>query len=1069
MTKKLKIAIVIGTRPEIIKTSVLAKELKQQDWVEFQIWDTGQHYDFNMSEIFYKELGIKPDVNFEIGSGSHATQLSKLFIAVENQLKEYEPDLVVLIGDTNSTLGVAFMAKRLNIPIAHIEAGCREFEVKYDNEIPVFSRDFRVMSIPEEVNRVVTDRCSTLLFTATAFDLENLKREDILGEYAFTGDITFDAFKIEQERATQKDTLNILNLEKDYNLVTLHRAENTDDLNRLESIITALIESETYIVFPMHPRTRKMLETNGLLELLDKNQYVRVIEPVGYLDMINLMSNAKRIFTDSGGVQREAYFLKKPCVTLRDVSGWVELVRGGVIKVVGNNKEEIIKELQSHSSFPESMPEEIFGIGHASENIVQAIFEWATKRKFVGASYKRRKPVRALLAITSPRDIPEIVEKFDAITCVDKLWIKYMTLEEALQKAEDYFLSHHEYTHLILNSDDGVPTNEQIAMLIADVKEYDLPIIAGCCCIDKLTNDLRLSATVDPVSNAATTMSWGWLNYRLLPPRFANQNALIKVWFQGVAACFIRRDIVERVRLVYPEYAEKYANLPMSAWLKVGDLALAYKCSQIGVPQYVDLRCYFEHYKYDILDGVGKVHNTGDLSPHTKFEKATSRVPKKEPAPIVDVLEEGHGFDPEKKHRIFIGVPVCNEDNVIDRCINSILDLNYPKELIDVLIIENNSSDNSWKTLQAFSEYVNKNFSYHSFEVIQDWGDYSARIRGKDEWGMLGPKQAEHVCKLMNRFMDEAKEHNCDFCLTIMADCMVRKDTIRYYLKVFEHKYDAGWAGGVLHKRYPHHEWNETLNPIYFGLASPTIKYYEGDSLPVDFKPEWVFTLKRMKREIKGYPYSYGFRGMRENEVTTLRKALDPLPVIEACCTGHAWMIRKELFGLRFQSTVVEAGLQFETDMTNLGYKMYAHLGVYIVHISSDGKIYRTGLIDEEEQMRAKIAKLELDEEENLKRNPYYNFVVEVACRNKPNPSKGEKADIERRLMSFALFLREYVLLECISIPTRPSIGTKSYDGIFKRSIDCNEWDKLYGIWAEFINDRNFYNRFCAFMKLHQT
>jgi hypothetical protein len=224
---------------------------------------------------------------------------------------------------------------------------------------------------------------------------------------------------------------------------------------------------------------------------------------------------------------------------------------------------------------------------------------------------------------------------------------------------------------------------------------------------------------------------------------------------------------------------------------------------------------------------------------------------------------------------------------------------------------------------------------------------------------MISPKQATHLCYILNRIMDEAKNKHCDFCLTIMADAIVRKDTIIYYLKVFEHRYDAGWAGGVLHKRFPHHEWDESKNPLYYGLASPTLKYNHGDPLPDDFNPSWVFTLKYMRESIKGYPYSYGLRGMKENEVVKLRKIHDPLPIIEVCCTGHVWMIRKELFDLRFDSTVVEAGLQFETHMSNRGYKMYAHLGVYIAHISVDGKVYHSGLIDEEVQ-----AKIGMTEEE---------------------------------------------------------------------------------------------------------
>ena len=547
-------------------------------------------------------------------------------------------------------------------------------------------------------------------------------------------------------------------------------------------------------------------------------------------------------------------------------------------------------------------------------------------------------PMKALMCIISVRDIPEIKKKFDLITCVDKVFFKYLPLKENLEQVEDYFLSHPEYTHLILNSDDGVPSNEQIAMLIADIKKYDFPVISGCCCMDKLTNDMRLNITVDAVSNATSILDYRKLDYQLLPYDFANLNSMIKVWFQGAAACCIRRDIVKDVGLVYPEYYDNERE-----WLKYGDLAFSLKCATLGIPQYVDLRCYFEHYKYDTHKGVGKLYNNGEKKPEIIFEKAKSEVPKTEPAPI--------GFsDIERKPRIFIGIPVCNEGLSIERCINSILNLDYPKELIDVLFLENNSSDNSWEIIQKYVKFAKSNCNYHSFEAVQDWGKYGETPVYKHEGGWLTTDRAEHLCHIMNRILDETITHNCDFSVLFMADVIAHPDILNQYLKVFECKSDAGWAGGVLHKRHPHYAMNPVTgpNPINYGLHSPTFKYRTGDSIPQNYNKEWVLTIEKLNSPMFSngkYPYSYGIRGPTENEILDTIEQMRPnLPIVEVCCTGHIVMIRKEICDLRFKVAAVETGLQFETEMGERGYKMYAHLGVYITHISSDGKIYRTGL-----------------------------------------------------------------------------------------------------------------------------
>ena len=325
-----KVINIVGARPQFIKLAPLSKVLREIKFKEIII-HTGQHYDENMNDLFFEELEIpKPDYNLKVGSGNHGQQTGKMLIGIEKILIKEKPDLVIVYGDTNSTLAGALATSKLHIPLAHVEAGLRSFNKK----------------MAEEINRIVVDHLSDLLFCPTETAVENLKKEGITKGVYLVGDIMFDALMYFSRISEKKSKiLEKLNLNpKSYYLATVHRAENTDNYERLKNILTAFSKLEEPLVFPIHPRTKKMIKYFGLNNLLDG---ILVIEPVGYLDMIKLEKNAKAILTDSGGVQKEAFWLKVPCITLRDETEWIETVKYGWNRIVGTDFNKILHSLNS--------------------------------------------------------------------------------------------------------------------------------------------------------------------------------------------------------------------------------------------------------------------------------------------------------------------------------------------------------------------------------------------------------------------------------------------------------------------------------------------------------------------------------------------------------------------------------------------------------------------------------------------------------------------------------------------------------------------------------------------------
>ncbi|WP_066233869.1 non-hydrolyzing UDP-N-acetylglucosamine 2-epimerase, partial [Geobacillus jurassicus] len=318
----MKIATVLGARPQFIKAAPVSRVLRKQ-YTEVLI-HTGQHYDPNMSAIFFKELNIPtPDYYLGVGSGSHGKQTGEMLIKIEEIVMQEKPDYVLVYGDTNSTLAGALVASKLHIPVIHVEAGLRSFNKQ----------------MPEEINRIMTDHVSELLFCPTETAVENLRKENITRNVWNVGDVMYDAILYNKELAQrQSNILDELSLaEQSYYLITIHRAENTDDPNKLKAILAAFRDIEGTKVWPIHPRTRHKLEEYGLDAAAIPG--LRLIDPVGYLDMLRLEGGAKKIITDSGGVQKEAYFLRVPCVTVREQTEWVETLGSGANILTGTDRE----------------------------------------------------------------------------------------------------------------------------------------------------------------------------------------------------------------------------------------------------------------------------------------------------------------------------------------------------------------------------------------------------------------------------------------------------------------------------------------------------------------------------------------------------------------------------------------------------------------------------------------------------------------------------------------------------------------------------------------------------------
>jgi UDP-GlcNAc3NAcA epimerase len=369
---------IVGVRPQFVKAAMVCaavdrfnQERSAEAQVTHLLLNTGQHYDFEMAEIFFQQLPLpRPDFNLDIGSGSHGAQTGAMLQRVEEVLLRERPDCVVVYGDTNSTLAGALAAVKLHIPVAHIESGLRSFNRR----------------MPEEINRITADHVSDLLFCPTEAAVEQLWREGITENVHFTGDVMLDAVRaFAPVAAAHSRVLEDLEVSPgQFQLVTIHRAENTDSLDRLEQLVETLCRLTHPTVFAMHPRLRTMLNQEPGLGRLNQRllaaSHLHIVPPLPYLDMLQLEKNARLVLTDSGGVQKEAYFVATPCLTLRDETEWVETLQDGWNKVVGTSPETILPLVDTIWSgdgcVPPGRPNlSRFGDGNASDRILQVLQE----------------------------------------------------------------------------------------------------------------------------------------------------------------------------------------------------------------------------------------------------------------------------------------------------------------------------------------------------------------------------------------------------------------------------------------------------------------------------------------------------------------------------------------------------------------------------------------------------------------------------------------------------------------------------------------------------------------------
>lgn len=356
-SKKIKIVSIVGARPQFIKIAPLHQAMNRQKRIVHVIIHTGQHYDYEMSKIFFDDLNIpEPNYNLSVGSASQGKQTGLMLQRIEaTLLKEENVNMVIVYGDTNSTLAGALAAVKLHIPVVHVEAGLRSH--RFD--------------MPEEVNRVVTDRISTILLCPTKTAVANLRKEGITQEVYLVGDLMYEVLLKSRILLKRRLILSTLGLKpKEYSLLTIHRQENTDNTANLLSILKAIEATDRKVIFPMHPRTKKILKKTRYIHSYTAYNLI-MVQPVGYLDMLALENSALNIITDSGGVQKEAFALGVPCITLRKETEWIETVQTGCNVLVGTHTADIIKAMKNAPS--ECRARNLYSQKSTSKNIVSIL------------------------------------------------------------------------------------------------------------------------------------------------------------------------------------------------------------------------------------------------------------------------------------------------------------------------------------------------------------------------------------------------------------------------------------------------------------------------------------------------------------------------------------------------------------------------------------------------------------------------------------------------------------------------------------------------------------------------
>ncbi len=362
----MKIMLIVGVRPQIIKAAPVIQALINDSEIDLQLVHSGQHYDYKMSKVFFENFSLPdPKLNLGVGSGSHASQTSNMMLEIEKTIKNLNPEIVIVVGDANTTLAGALVAVKMQVAVGHIEAGLRSYE----------------MSMPEEVNRVLVDHCSSMLFAPTKTAVSNLLKEGISKQKIFlTGDTMVDVLYqniniINNSRILERLQVN----PEEYAVLTMHRQENVDNISKLRAIVDALTAMDNLrIIFPIHPRTKKNLEKNDFIKRFTKRGHIKMVEPLNYRDMLKLINESKLVLTDSGGIQKEAFLLRVPCITLRNNTEWVETVHLGANILVGTNREQIVEEIKK-TLIDKKVKSRLwklrnpFGDGKSSERIINIL------------------------------------------------------------------------------------------------------------------------------------------------------------------------------------------------------------------------------------------------------------------------------------------------------------------------------------------------------------------------------------------------------------------------------------------------------------------------------------------------------------------------------------------------------------------------------------------------------------------------------------------------------------------------------------------------------------------------
>lgn len=351
----MRVFSVVGARPQFIKAAPVCRAVRRHH--DEVLVHSGQHYDYDMSDVFFEQLGIpKPDFNLGVGSGSHARQTGEMMALLEELMLEQDPDVVLVYGDTNTTLAAGLAAAKAGIPVAHVEAGLRSFN----------------RSMPEEINRVLVDHLSELLMVPTRAAVDNLAVEGISRGVHLVGDVMLDAARFFAEKVDAAPVLSRYGFDPgEYYLATVHRAGTSDSPERLASVVRAFSALDRPLLWPVHPRTRANLDRFGLMNLIESSGVIRAVEPLSYMETVALLRSSRALLTDSGGMQKEAYFFEVPCITLRDETEWIETVDLGWNRLVGTDEAAIAAAVSS-LAVPSLHPD-VYGDGHAADAIISAL------------------------------------------------------------------------------------------------------------------------------------------------------------------------------------------------------------------------------------------------------------------------------------------------------------------------------------------------------------------------------------------------------------------------------------------------------------------------------------------------------------------------------------------------------------------------------------------------------------------------------------------------------------------------------------------------------------------------